>query len=245
MNMFVVTLRKGALKKAGIVCACGALLVAAVGVNALCFRGEAAEETAAAPIQQIMSADDLLTFLRGYGVEGDMTTATVNTVTVPRKWDESFQAFHGVIEQSGLSLKKCKGKQVDKWSVLIPAQSTEASKTYAVVLVYKNEAHAAYLLQKPSGEVLPLLSAAQTGAALPLTDEELETGAAFGEGAQSIAEAAGTDASDVTLQAQAGQTADAPVETVKDDAVQQAQAALDAAQAAADAAVDNGAYPTE
>lgn len=182
-GMFVVTLRKGGMKKAAVVCACGALLIAsAIGINALRIGDDKAAQATAALPQQIAGAEDVATFLRGYGAEADVATAAVNTVTVPRKWDESFQAFNDVIKQSGLDLKSSKGKKVDKWAVMIPAQCTEAVKTYAVVLAYKNEAVATYLLQKPSGEVLPLMSAAQTGAPLPLTDEEKEANAGFAEG---------------------------------------------------------------
>lgn len=73
-----------------------------------------------------------------------------------RKWDESFEAFHAVVQQSGLTLEKCKGKQVDKWTVPVPALCDDTKKTYAVVLVYKNEPQGAYLLEKPSGEVKAL-----------------------------------------------------------------------------------------
>lgn len=80
----------------------------------------------------------------------DPTTAEVSTVTVPRKWDDNFKAFNEVIKESGLDLSRVKNKKVDKWVVLIPAQSTETQKSYGVVLVYKNEARGAYILQKPS-----------------------------------------------------------------------------------------------
>lgn len=186
--MFVMTFRKGGLKKAGAICACGVLLVAAaIGINAWRFGnddGPESKETAAKLTQEMSSAEDLVTFLKGYSVEADVTTATVSTVTVPRKWDESFKAFHEVVEQSGLSMKKCKGKQVDKWALLIPGKSTEESKTYAIVLVYENKPTGAYLLQKPSGEVLPLAQAAQTAA--PLTDEEIQANADFGEGVETV-----------------------------------------------------------
>lgn len=220
--MFVVTLRRGGLKKAAAVCVCGVLLAgAALGLGALRFGRGGAQETAGPLTNQLASTEDLMTFLRGYGVEGDAATATVNTVTVPRKWDESFKAFHAVVEKSGLSLKKCKGKELEKWTVLIPARCTEEVKTYAVVLVYKNEAKGAYLLQKPSGEVQPLEPAAATGAALPLTDSEVAANAGFGEGADSVNAAA-------SAAADAG-----------------AQVPADAAAANADAAVSAGAYPTE
>lgn len=93
----------------------------------------------------------------------DPTTAEVSTVTVPRKWDDNFKAFNEVIKESGLDLSRVKNKKVDKWVVLIPAQSTETQKSYGVVLVYKNEARGAYILQKPSGEVLPLKAAGAHG----------------------------------------------------------------------------------
>ncbi len=61
----------------------------------------------------------------------------MSTVTVPRKWDDNFKAFNEVIKESGLDLSRVKNKKVDKWVVLIPAQSTETQKSYGVVLVYK------------------------------------------------------------------------------------------------------------
>lgn len=216
--MFVVTFRKGGLKKAAAVCVCGALLVAsALGINALRFGDEDAAAAAAPLPQQVAGAEDLATFLRGYGVEPDVATTAVNTVTVPRKWDDSFKAFNEVIKQSGLDLKRCKGKKVEKWVVMIPAQCSDTVKTYAVVLSYKNEAAGAYLLQKPTGEVLPLIPAATTGATLPLTEEEQAANAGFGEG----------EAATETI-------------TVTDTAAQQEGAAQQAA-----APVDPAAMPTE
>ena len=58
----------------------------------------------------------------------------MSTVTVPRKWDDNFKAFNEVIKESGLDLSRVKNKKVDKWVVLIPAQSTETQKSYGVVL---------------------------------------------------------------------------------------------------------------
>ncbi len=192
--MFVMTLSKGLLKKVGIACACTAVLAAtAIGVTAL--RSDDTDSTgsvhaAAALDLQMSSADDLIVFLQSYGVEADVATATVSTVTVPKQWDDSFDAFNEVIEQSGLTLDKVKGKEVDKWSLLIPAQSTEDIKTYAIVLVQDKSAVAAYILQKPSGEVLPLVKAAQT--ASPLTDEEINNSDGFADGAEVVIVADGT-----------------------------------------------------
>lgn len=176
--MFVFTLRKGGLKKVAAVCACGVALAAVViGVSRI--RQEDAVDVAGGQptmAQQITGAQDLQTFLAGYGVEVDPTSAEVTAVKIPRKWDESFQAFHDVVKQSGFELTKCKNKEVDKWVVPVPAQSTEEVTTYAVVLVYQNEPKGAYLLQKPSGEVLPLTPKAASAA---LTEEEIAANANF------------------------------------------------------------------
>ena len=97
---------------------------------------------------------------------------------MPRKWDDNFKAFNEVIKESGLDLSRVKNKKVDKWVVLIPAQSTETQKSYGVVLVYKNEARGAYILQSPPARCL-LKAAAPTGASLALTDEEVAANAGF------------------------------------------------------------------
>ncbi len=230
--MFVMTLRKGKLKKVGIACACGAvILAAAIGVNAILANNDNEEnlmQTAATVNLEMTSAEDLIVFLQSYGVEADVTTATVSTVTVPKKWDDSFVAFNDVIKESNLTLEKCKGKQVDKWSILIPSKSTEDSKMYAIVLVQDNTAVAAYLLEKPTGEVLPLSHAAQT--AMPLTQEEVSQSSEFGEDAQVIV------VNDVTTQPFAGEeqqvATEAPVtpETQETGAEQQNEAAQAAAQ---------------
>ncbi len=185
--MFVMTLRKVKLKKIGIACACTAVvLAAAIGLNSILSKNNEQQslEAAANINLQMNSAADLSVFLQEYSVETDISTATVSTVTVPKKWDESFIAFNTVIEESGLSLEKFKGKEVDKWSLLVPSQSTEDVKMYAIILVHDSKAVAAYLLEKPSGEVLPLKQAAQT--ALPLTDEEAAGGQTFASDAEVI-----------------------------------------------------------
>lgn len=156
---------------------------------------------------------------------------------VPRKWDESFEAFHAVVQQSGLSLEKCKGKQVDKWTVPVPAMCDDAKKTYAVVLVYKNEPKGAYLLEKPSGEVKPL-APIQSGTAL--TDQEKAAAAGFG---------AGSTSQSAPPAASAGADTQQPASQVNTDTQQPASevtAGQPEEQQAADVlAQDAGAWPTE
>ena len=244
--MFVCTLRKGGLKKLAVVAVCGVVLAASaitVGVLRNKDAGADALDVAATPkagaSQSITGAQDLAAFLQGYGVAADPATAEVSTVTVPRKWDESFKAFNEVIKESGLDLSKVKNKKVDKWVALVPTQSNEQVKTYAVVLVYKNEAKGAYYLQKPSGEVLPMKAASPTSAGIGLTDEEIAANAGFAEGAPVDDSAAAA-------------AADPAASQVNADADASAQAAAaDTSEAASDTPVDGGApidpdaFPTE
>ena len=193
--MFVFTFRKGGLRRLAAVCLCGAAIVGAAAAGIAWNRAQSTPANAALT-QQITGSQDIASFLAGYGVEVDPTSAEVMAVKVPRKWDESFEAFHAVVQQSGLTLEKCKGKQVDKWTVPVPALCDDTKKTYAVVLVYKNEPKGAYLLEKPSGEVKPLVPG-QSGTAL--TEVEKAAAAGFGAGiAQSASQpqtaGAGTEA---------------------------------------------------
>ena len=93
-----------------------------------------------------------------------MSTAAVDKVKIPKKWDDSFTAFNQVVGESGLTLADYKGKTVEKWTVLCPARSDGATDTYCVLLVYKAKPVGAYLLEKPSGEVSGLITASQTAA---------------------------------------------------------------------------------
>lgn len=244
--MFVMTMNKSGLRKAAAVGVCAIALAAGViGLRSLDSGGKTVDAAAAAPAgpgltQKITGAQDVQTFLAGYGVEVDATTAQVSTVRIPRKWDDNFKAFHDVVSQSGYDLTKCKNKAVDKWVAPIPAQSNEQTTTYAVVLVYKQEPHGAYLLQKPSGEVLPLTPAAvQQTAALP-ADSGAEAAAP-----QDTAEQAAAP-QDTAEQAAAPQDtaeqAAAPQETTEEVT---APAGDPAQETAALPAEDAGVWPTE
>ena len=191
--MFVLTLRKGALKKLAVVAVCGVVLAGGVmGVSTLLQSKEDpyAEDVVAVTDEAVASADvkdmkitspqELVTLLATYGITADAASAQVISVKVPRKWDESFKAFNEVIKESGLDLAKAKGKKLDKWLLLVPAMSTGEDKTFAVVLVDKDKAVGAYLLKKPSGEVLSVKP--QAPATAPLTPEEQAANAGFAEG---------------------------------------------------------------
>lgn len=222
--MFVFTFRKGGLRRLAAVCLCGAAIVGAAAAGIAWNRAQSTPANAALT-QQITGSQDVATFLAGYGLEVDPTSAEVMAVKVPRKWDESFEAFHAVVQQSGLTLEKCKGKQVDKWTVPVPAQCDDTKKTYAVVLVYKNEPQGAYLLEKPSGEVKALVPAQSSAA---LTQQEKEAAALFGTSG--------------AAQSAAGENAQAPASQVN---TQPAASEAAAGQAEDVLAQTAGAWPTE
>lgn len=190
--MFVLTLGKNGLRRLGAVAVAGVALAGVVFAAGSFFRNDdVAAPTAAAASEaqkvdptkmKIENTDSIAEFFKAYGMEVDLSTATVDKVKIPKKWDESFSAFNTVVKESGISLEKNKGKTVEKWLALCPGRSTGDQKVYGVLLVYKEQPVGAYLLAQPSGEVTGLTTAAQTAA--PLTDEQAaQTAAGFGEAA--------------------------------------------------------------
>ena len=154
--MFVVTLNKASLKKVGI----GAMCCALVVCSALLGRYISTRTVAvSASGNKIESAQDIQTWFTGYGLDVDGASITADKVKIPRKWDDSFSAFNGVVQQSGLDLTRYKGKTVEKWTALIPAASKGDLSQYGVLLVYRKKAIGAYLLEKPSGTVTGLKDA--------------------------------------------------------------------------------------
>lgn len=142
--MFVVTLSKTSLKKLGAGAACCALVV----FSAMLGRFISTRTVAvAAPVNRIESAQDIQTWFTGYGLEVDGASITADKVKIPRRWDDSFSAFNGVVQQSGMDLARYKGKTVEKWSALLPAASNGETSRYGVLLVYKKKAVGAYLLE--------------------------------------------------------------------------------------------------
>lgn len=161
-GMFVVTLSKASVKKLGV----GAMCCALVVFSAMLGRYISTRSVAvAAASNKIESAQDIQTWFTGYGLDVDGASITADKVKIPRKWDDSFSAFNGVVQQSGMDLARYKGKTVEKWTALIPAASRGDVSSYGVLLVYKKKAVGAYLLEKPSGTVTGLKDA-QTAMAL-------------------------------------------------------------------------------
>lgn len=157
--MFVVTLNQASLKKFGLGVACCALVVFSAVLGRYISTRTA---LASASVNRIESAQDIQTWFTGYGLEVDGATIAADKVKIPRKWDDSFSAFNGVVQQSGMDLTRYKGKTVEKWTALIPAASKGEASSYGVLLVYKKKAVGAYLLEKPSGIVTGLKDAQTT-----------------------------------------------------------------------------------
>ena len=160
--MFVVTLSKTSLKKLGLGAMCCALVVCSALLGRFISHRTVAVSAA---VNKIESAQDIQTWFTGYGLDVDGASITADKVKIPRKWDDSFSAFNGVVQQSGMDLTRYKGKTVEKWTALIPAASRGDVSSYGVLLVYKKKAVGAYLLEKPSGTVTGLKDA-QTAMAL-------------------------------------------------------------------------------
>ena len=153
--MFVVTLKKAGLKKVGVGVLCCALVVFSAVLGRY-ISGRSVMAAAAASGNKIESAQDIQTWFTGYGLDVDAATIAADKVKIPRKWDDSFSAFNGVVQQSGMDLARYKGKTVEKWTALIPAASNGDASRYGVLLVYKKKAVGAYLLERPSGVVVGL-----------------------------------------------------------------------------------------
>ena len=151
--MFVVTLNKTSLKKLGLGAMCCALVVGSALLGRFISNRTVAVSAA---VNKIESAQDIQTWFTGYGLDVDGASITADKVKIPRKWDDSFSAFNGVVQQSGMDLARYKGKTVEKWTALIPAASNGDASRYGVLLVYKKKAVGAYLLERPSGVVVGL-----------------------------------------------------------------------------------------
>ena len=178
--MFLFTVTKPGLRQTGALALCAACLCGTVAA-AVRFSGQSVP-TAAVTHTEIATTQDIADYFTGRGFDTDLSSAAVDKVKIPRKWDDSFAAFDGVVQESGLTLADCKGKTVEKWLVECPARSDGQNTCQCVLLVYKEKPVGAYLLSQPSGEVTGLTSAAATPA--PLTSEQAaQTAAGFGEGA--------------------------------------------------------------
>lgn len=182
--MFVLTMGKTALRRAGAALVCMACMAGAL-VAAGRMTGGAVLTGAAGPAA-IGSTQDMADFFTGYGLEVDQSTAAVDRVKIPRRWDDDFKAFNSIVAESGMSLEKVKGKKVEKWTMLCPGASGGDTTASCVMLVYKKKPVGAYLLTQPGNEVSGLTRAQQTAAQLAEEQAIREAAAEFGVDAESV-----------------------------------------------------------
>ena len=95
--MFVVTLSKTSLKKLGLGAMCCALVVGSALLGRFISNRTVA---VSASVNKIESAQDIQTWFTGYGLDVDGASITADKVKIPRKWDDSFSAFNGVVQQA-------------------------------------------------------------------------------------------------------------------------------------------------
>ena len=126
---------------------------------------------------QVTDLSSLTAYLTGFGLEIDPNSVSVDNVKIPRKWDDSFTAFNDVIKEAGLDLKSARGKDAEKWMALVPAKSDEDTKLYAVAITYKDTPVGAYFLERPSGEVLPMVKQSDSAASSSAAETAAETAA--------------------------------------------------------------------
>ena len=92
--MFLFTVTKPGLRQAGALALCAVCLAGTV-TAAVRLAGKSV--TASATVQTtIENTQDIGTYFTGYGFEVDLSTAAVDKVKIPKKWDDSFAAFNPV-----------------------------------------------------------------------------------------------------------------------------------------------------
>lgn len=190
--MFLFTITKPGLRQAGALALCGVCLCGTVAAAAH-FAGEAVTASAAVELT-VETTQDIGSYFTAHGLEVDLSTAAVDKVKIPKKWDDSFTAFNQVVEESGLTLADYKGKTVEKWTALCPARSDGENDSYCVLLVYKTKPVGAYILEKPSGEVTGIVTAAKANAEAALAEAEEAAADAAGLTEEAAEAGAGADA---------------------------------------------------
>ena len=104
--MFLFTVTKPGLRQAGALALCAVCLCGTVAA-AVHFSGDAVTAAAEAT-PGIETTQDIGTYFTGYGFETDLSTAAVDKVKIPKKWDDSFTAFNQVVQESDLDLSDYK-----------------------------------------------------------------------------------------------------------------------------------------
>ena len=134
--MFMLTLGRTGAKRLGAALLCAAVLSGALfAASRITQNRSEAEAVSAEAGVTIKTTQDIASYFQGYGLEVDLTSAAIDEVKIPKKWDADFEAFHAAIQESGGDLTKYKGKTVEKWTILCPGRSSGADQGYGGLLV--------------------------------------------------------------------------------------------------------------
>lgn len=156
--MHVFTVNKKSIQKSALLICCALLLAVSVYTVGGVITGRSAT-TGAKTTTVVENTGDMVTYILGFGLEVDVTTARLENGRIPKKFDDSFVAFNEVVMQGGGDLADYKNKKIEKWSFAVPALSEGDETAYAVLIVYKEKVVGSYILMQPSGEVLPINTA--------------------------------------------------------------------------------------
>lgn len=155
--MFIITLGRKGIKKVAIVAVCCVLLICTTIAAGNLFPGNTAQSTPvmASTVRdyKVESVDDVAILFESFGVGTDITTAEVTSVSVPKKFDETFTRFNEILKESGGDLSRNRGSVVEKWRIVSPGESVKDEVTWAVALVRDGKALGCYFLSEPSGQV--------------------------------------------------------------------------------------------
>ncbi|MBQ6929050.1 MAG: DUF4830 domain-containing protein [Oscillospiraceae bacterium] len=155
--MFVITVNRKKITKIALTAVC-IVAVGAAGVGLKNFFEQDSATVASGKKTKLTTTQEMVDYIAEKGFTADMQTAQVAEVQVPKKFDDSFNAFNEKIKQNdGLSLEKYKGDKVNKWTFDIVGYSEDDTKAVAVLLIRKEKLIGAYILEKPDGIAKPMV----------------------------------------------------------------------------------------
>ena len=154
--MFVITVNRKKITKIALTAVC-IVAVGAAGVGLKNFFEQDSATVASGKKTKLTTTQEMVDYIAEKGFTADMQTAQVAEVQVPKKFDDSFNAFNEKIKQNdGLSLEKYKGDKVNKWTFDITDYDVQGKTATAVLLIRKDKLVGAYILQQPEGFACPM-----------------------------------------------------------------------------------------
>lgn len=161
--MFVITVNKKKLVRMAAI----AVLVVAAGAAGLGIKSYFTQNSqvfAAGKKTKLSTTQEMVDYIAQKGFTADIQTARVSEVEIPKKFDDTFEAFNEKIKQTdGLSLERYKGDKVNKWTFSIIGYQNGEKEAAAVLLIKKEKLIGAYIIEQPNG-IAKAMTAADTAA---------------------------------------------------------------------------------